>query len=240
MNKDSKLIFEAYALNGLAAGLGLEAIAKKHGVDIDALKNEFEKGKKTEMEHTEDVHTAEKIAKDHLFEDPNYYTKLSKMEKENQETRAYVPSESNEENAEMPSSDFNKLKQHINKGPIKIKKPSKELPYTNQYIRDLAKKDSREEQQEAKDYDDVEVQFADNGVNYIAFGNAFYNEVNDDYDIEDFAVFKKEDLNSGVQVEDEVLRNKAFNMVYNKAINMSAEDNPHPSLSDKNNYLPRQ
>lgn len=49
---------------------------------------------------------------------------------------------------EMPSKDFNKLKQHINKGPIQIKKPSKELPNTHKYIHHLAKQDSREDQKE--------------------------------------------------------------------------------------------
>jgi len=52
------------------------------------------------------------------------------------------------EDAEMPTKDFNKLKQHINKGPIQIKKPSKELPYTHKYIHHLAKQDSREGQKE--------------------------------------------------------------------------------------------
>jgi len=50
------------------------------------------------------------------------------------------------EDAEMPTSDFNKLKQHINKGPIQLKRPSKELPYTHKYIHHLAKQDSREGQ----------------------------------------------------------------------------------------------
>lgn len=225
-------------LKGVAFGMDLDAIAKKHGVEVSALKSEFEKGKKTEMEHTKDVATAEKIAKDHLFEDPCYYTKLAKMESENQETRAYAPSESNEEldvskykdiidqlskgafdtesevervdqgakegifdvevkngkrevvltndavkkietaypelkgkfwecgkckadypgcgeakrkqseEAEMPAQDFNKLKQHINKGPISVKKPSKEMPYTHRYMHDLAKQDPREGQKE--------------------------------------------------------------------------------------------
>jgi hypothetical protein len=52
------------------------------------------------------------------------------------------------EDAEMPTKDFNKLKQHINKGPIQIKKSSKELPYTHKYIHHLAKQDSREGQKE--------------------------------------------------------------------------------------------
>lgn len=50
------------------------------------------------------------------------------------------------EGEEMPTSVFNKLKQHINKGPIKVNKASKELPYTHKYIHHLAKQDPRESQ----------------------------------------------------------------------------------------------
>ena len=49
---------------------------------------------------------------------------------------------------EMPTKQFMNLKQFINKGPIKLKKPSKELPSTHSKIHDLAKQDSREGQKE--------------------------------------------------------------------------------------------
>lgn len=52
------------------------------------------------------------------------------------------------EDAEMPEKDFNKLKQHINKGPIQVKSNSKEFPYTHKYIHHLAKQDPREGQKE--------------------------------------------------------------------------------------------
>lgn len=42
---------------------------------------ELKKGIKVEMEHTTDKKIAETIAKQHLAEDPKYYTKLNKMEK---------------------------------------------------------------------------------------------------------------------------------------------------------------
>lgn len=38
-------------------------------------------GIKHEMEHTKDADKAKQIAKDHLIEDPNYYTKIKKIEK---------------------------------------------------------------------------------------------------------------------------------------------------------------
>lgn len=57
----------------------LQNIADKHNVDIDILKKEWKKGVKVEMEHTKDPKVAGRIAKDHLTEDPKYYTKLAKL-----------------------------------------------------------------------------------------------------------------------------------------------------------------
>lgn len=70
-------------LNGLAEEKTLEDIAKKHNVDVKNLENELKKGIKTETkEHTKnDFKTGKKIAMDHLWEDPKYYTKLAEMEK---------------------------------------------------------------------------------------------------------------------------------------------------------------
>jgi hypothetical protein len=64
----------------LAKGMTLKDIANKHNVDFDELKKEAQKGVKVEMEHTSDVNQAYDIAKDHLFEDPKYYTKLATIE----------------------------------------------------------------------------------------------------------------------------------------------------------------
>lgn len=44
--------------------------------------DELAKGIKVEMEHTDDEATAKAIAKDHLTEIPDYYTRLLKMEAE--------------------------------------------------------------------------------------------------------------------------------------------------------------
>lgn len=65
---------------GLADGKTLEDIANKHKVDIDDLTKEYQKGIKVEMEHTSDKKIAEEIARDHLFENPKYYTKLATIE----------------------------------------------------------------------------------------------------------------------------------------------------------------
>lgn len=58
----------------------LEDVAKKHTVELEKLKQELEKGEKVEKEHTKNKNTAREIALDHLWEDPNYYMKLTKIE----------------------------------------------------------------------------------------------------------------------------------------------------------------
>jgi hypothetical protein len=65
---------------GLAKGMTLNDIAEKHGVSVDVLVGEFKKGIQTEMEHTTDREMAKEITLDHLFEDPQYYTKLATVE----------------------------------------------------------------------------------------------------------------------------------------------------------------
>jgi len=65
---------------GLAKGMTLNDIAKHHNISPQTLKNEFIKGYAIEREHTTDISIAKEIALDHLYEDPNYYSKLSKIE----------------------------------------------------------------------------------------------------------------------------------------------------------------
>ena len=62
--------------------MSIEDIAKKHNVSIDSIKAELKRGIKIEMEHTPYERISKKIAMDHLVEIPDYYTKLSKMEKD--------------------------------------------------------------------------------------------------------------------------------------------------------------
>jgi hypothetical protein len=74
---------------GLSDGMTLEDLAKKHDPKgyyevrdmVDFLKRQLEAGIKVEGEHTSDPQMAKEIAMDHLFEDPNYYIKLKKIEK---------------------------------------------------------------------------------------------------------------------------------------------------------------
>lgn len=62
----------------LAKGMSIQDIAKKHDKNVIDLKKELAKGSDTEKEHTGSSTQAKKIAKDHLVEDPKYYTKIKK------------------------------------------------------------------------------------------------------------------------------------------------------------------
>jgi dephospho-CoA kinase len=58
----------------------VENIAKKHDVTVDVINKALEHGIKVEMEHTKDKQTAQTIALAHLWEKPDYYKLLAKME----------------------------------------------------------------------------------------------------------------------------------------------------------------
>jgi len=70
---------------------GLRRIAKFVQAD-DESEDQLEKGIKVEMEHTDDLQVAEKIAKDHLEEHADYYDRLEEMEKEAQYKEPLSPS----------------------------------------------------------------------------------------------------------------------------------------------------
>lgn len=53
---------------------------KSKGKKIEVDPNELSQGISVEMEHSDDKDIAEKIARDHLAEDPKYYTKLKEVE----------------------------------------------------------------------------------------------------------------------------------------------------------------
>ena len=62
--------------------MSLLDIAKKHGITDSELRSELKKGIKVKQEHTSNIKAATRIALDHLFEDPKYYTKLAKSKLE--------------------------------------------------------------------------------------------------------------------------------------------------------------
>jgi hypothetical protein len=65
---------------GKSEGMTILDLAKKHKVSIDKIKEQLSKGIEVEMEHTNSKAIAKEIAMDHIFEDPNYYVKLKKIE----------------------------------------------------------------------------------------------------------------------------------------------------------------
>ena len=69
--------------------MSLLNIAKKHGVKNSELRSELKKGIQVEKEHTSSNTKAARIALDHLFEDPKYYTKLATLNLENIKVKLY-------------------------------------------------------------------------------------------------------------------------------------------------------
>ena len=65
---------------GLADKISIEELSKKHKVSVDEIVEQLLKGIEVELEHTNDKDKSKEIAMDHLFEMPDYYTKLKKME----------------------------------------------------------------------------------------------------------------------------------------------------------------
>lgn len=78
---------------GVADNLSIMDIAKKHGISERIIRRQLQKGIKHELEHTKDRDKAKEIAMDHLYEMPNYYTKLAKMENEPKAEDLYVEDE---------------------------------------------------------------------------------------------------------------------------------------------------
>ena len=72
---------------GLADSKSLQDIADKHSVSLSAIESALADGIKIESEHTTDAKVAEEIAKDHLFEDAEYYSKLANMEKQSEDVK---------------------------------------------------------------------------------------------------------------------------------------------------------
>jgi len=65
---------------GLSDNKTIEDIAKKHGVSVSEIEKQLDKGIKVELEHTNDEKIAKEISLDHLYELPDYYSRLTKIE----------------------------------------------------------------------------------------------------------------------------------------------------------------
>jgi len=191
LNKDNRFIFENYIAKGLVSGVKTEdsedlptrsheiiAAIMPKDININGKKNENEFFNKAFPYVAKIIFDGdERRAQRYMYYDEDfnsdlistyaYYQKhgFPKLRDQDVERINRKMSINNkEENAEMPASEFNKLKQHINKGPITFKKPSKELPSTHNQIHDLAKQDSREGQKEENaegDYSNIAHDYAE-------------------------------------------------------------------------------
>ncbi len=127
---------------GLSKNKTLKDIAKKHDkkgyyhIDdmVKHLKSQLVKGIKVEMEHTNSVDVAMEIAKDHLYEDPNYYTNLKKIEATEATTTASSGQYSTPAFVAKNDKNWRGGKKPIYKGGkfAQVKKKCLTFPYCNQ------------------------------------------------------------------------------------------------------------
>jgi hypothetical protein len=83
IDKDKKAIEALYKLSDTELKTIIKLLGKHDFADISGInKKELEKGIKVEMEHSDNLLMARFVAIDHLFELPDYYSRLEKMEKE--------------------------------------------------------------------------------------------------------------------------------------------------------------
>jgi hypothetical protein len=106
---------------------------------LSHLTQQLIKGLKVEMEHSDDITVAKEIAMDHLAEDPNYYTKLKRIEEAKQEateatTTASTGSYSTPAFIAKGSKNWRGGKKPLYKGGkfVQIKKKCLTFPYCNQ------------------------------------------------------------------------------------------------------------
>jgi len=78
---DKTIKLMEYIPGGMAEGMTVEDIAKKHGVSVALINKQIKMGIKVEHEHSPDDNVAAEICKDHLTETPFYYDYLEEMEK---------------------------------------------------------------------------------------------------------------------------------------------------------------
>lgn len=63
---------------GLADNKTISDIAKHHNVSVESIEKQFKLGLKVEREHSFEFKIQKEIVKDHLMENPEYYTILEK------------------------------------------------------------------------------------------------------------------------------------------------------------------
>jgi hypothetical protein len=95
-------------------------VAKKHGISLSRLRKQLAMGAKIEREHTHSDSKAREIARDHLAEIPDYYTRLKKMEREAGVTEA----------VNTRAQLMHKLR-NMNQRPMFPKQKNRKIPYVH-------------------------------------------------------------------------------------------------------------
>lgn len=103
-------------LKGIAFGKTIEDIYKRYpGVSKEELDSEFEMGKEIEMEHTKHLEISERIAIDHLWESPTYYTDLKNhVEKEGLNEASDHFNEEDDDEEEVNPGDYDRDSENSN------------------------------------------------------------------------------------------------------------------------------
>lgn len=73
-------LFQKSVDDGVSRNMSPNEIAERHGIPVKDIIAQLEIGVKIEMEHTSNKQEAKRIALDHLYELPDYYTRLEIME----------------------------------------------------------------------------------------------------------------------------------------------------------------
>lgn len=146
-------------VGGKADNKSIEDIAKKHNISVKEIETQLKIGLEIESEHTDSKEKAEEISKDHLWEFPDYYTRLKQMEKEAEKDSL----EKGEVSEEEPLEDFMEKgkaaqvgeirewggvrMQKTNEGwvPVKESKSSKQEEVTDKKKTDSSSTDSKKE-----------------------------------------------------------------------------------------------
>jgi hypothetical protein len=138
-SKKKKLKEQESIQGGLASGRTLKDIAKMHSDGDETkmykhLEGQLKQGIKVEMEHTNEILTAKEIALDHLYEDPDYYTKLEKIEATEATSTSSAGQYSTPAFVAKNSKNWRGGKKPLYPGGkfVKIKDKCKKFPYCNQ------------------------------------------------------------------------------------------------------------
>lgn len=140
ITKGVETVREEVLKGGKSDKMTIEDIVKKHEKNGDnmtsTIKKQLKKGIDLEMEHTDDEDIAKEIAMDHLYEDPNYYDKLKKVETKEATTSASSGQYSSPAiwAKSMKKKDFAGYRKPLYKGGkfVQVKKKCKKFPYCNQ------------------------------------------------------------------------------------------------------------